>query len=133
MKYILLFAMIFCHIVDDYYLQGILAQLKQRDWWKKNYPDSGYRFDYIIALIEHAFSWSFMVLLPPLYLMIVNNHIVAWQYIYTFMLLMIPHALIDHLKANLKSINLFGDQLFHILQIVIVWALWAFVYLKGVI
>ena len=23
------------HIVDDYYLQGILAQLKQRLWWKQ--------------------------------------------------------------------------------------------------
>ena len=133
MLILLLFAMIFCHIVDDYYLQGILAQLKQRDWWKKNCPDLMYQHDYIIALIEHAFSWSFMVLLPPLYLMIVNNHIIVWQYIYTFMLLMIPHALVDHLKAKRKSINLFGDQLFHILQIAIVWALWAFVYLKGVI
>lgn len=35
----LFFCCLFCHIVDDYYLQGILAQLKCREWWGKNYPD----------------------------------------------------------------------------------------------
>lgn len=29
-KIFILALMIFCHIVDDYYLQGILAQMKQK-------------------------------------------------------------------------------------------------------
>ena len=36
----ILFAMIFAHIVDDFYLQGILAKMKQKDWWEKQ---DGYR------------------------------------------------------------------------------------------
>ena len=31
----LLLLMIFAHIVDDYYLQGILASMKQKSWWTK--------------------------------------------------------------------------------------------------
>lgn len=31
----LLLLMIFLHIVDDYYLQGILASMKQKEWWNK--------------------------------------------------------------------------------------------------
>ena len=31
--------MIFCHIIDDYYLQGWLASAKQKIWWEKNAPD----------------------------------------------------------------------------------------------
>ena len=34
----MLLLMIFLHIVDDYYLQGILASMKQRGWWEKNAP-----------------------------------------------------------------------------------------------
>ena len=59
--------MIFCHIVDDYYLQGWLASAKQKQWWKDNAPDKLYRFDYIWALIMHSFSWSFMIMLPLAY------------------------------------------------------------------
>ena len=32
--FMLLF-MVFLHIVDDYYLQGILASMKQKQWWLK--------------------------------------------------------------------------------------------------
>ena len=60
--------MIFMHIVDDYYLQGILASMKQRLWWKQRASEPTYRYDYIWALLMHAFSWTFMIMLPPLYL-----------------------------------------------------------------
>jgi hypothetical protein len=56
--------MLFCHIVDDYYLQGILALMKQKTWWKKQTLNSLYKYDYIMALCEHAFSWTFMIFLP---------------------------------------------------------------------
>ena len=60
----LLLLMIFLHIVDDYYLQGILASMKQKEWWHKAAPEKMYRYDYIVALIMHGFSWAFMIMLP---------------------------------------------------------------------
>ena len=58
-------AMIFLHIIDDYVLQApCLCDLKQKSFWEKNAPQTMYKNDYIIALIMHAFSWSFMIMLP---------------------------------------------------------------------
>ena len=30
-------SMLFMHVVDDYYLQGILANLKQRSYWEERH------------------------------------------------------------------------------------------------
>ena len=38
-----LIIMVFLHIVDDYYLQGVLATMKQKDWWIKNAPNKKYK------------------------------------------------------------------------------------------
>ena len=64
--------MIFCHIVDDYYLQGWLASAKQKRYWEENAPDKMYKHDYIWALIMHSFSWTFMIMLPVAFLMNFN-------------------------------------------------------------
>ena len=65
MKYVLLLiGMIFFHIVDDYYLQGWLSQAKQRQWWEQNAPQPLYKNDYIMALMEHALSWTIMIHIP---------------------------------------------------------------------
>lgn len=118
MKLFILFVMIFAHIVDDYYLQGILASLKQKSWWEnqKNYKQM-YKYDYIVALIMHAFSWSFMVSLPILYLGLTKWITVA------IILNTIIHGIVDDLKANKHKINLIVDQFIHIVQIVITWVL----------
>lgn len=113
-----LLLMIFLHIVDDYYLQGWLASAKQRDWWKKNAPQKLYKYDYIWALLMHSFSWSFMIMLPVAFHM---NFEVGMTFIGCFVVNMIIHAFTDTLKANLKYINLWTDQLVHISQIVITW------------
>ena len=121
MKYFILLCMIFCHIVDDYYLQGILASMKQKSWWQQNTPDKLYRHDYIMALLMHAFSWSFMIMLPIAVFMYCQQ----WQFnpliigIYLFNMLI--HAVVDHQKANRKTINLIQDQLIHLAQIVVTW------------
>lgn len=118
MKLFILFVMIFAHIVDDYYLQGILASLKQKTWWEnqKSYKPM-YKYDYIIALIMHAFSWSFMVSLPILYLGFTKWIAVA------IILNTIIHGIVDDLKANKHKINLIVDQSIHIVQIIITWVL----------
>jgi hypothetical protein len=73
---VLLIGMLFFHIADDYYLQGFLASAKQKSWWEKNYPNPLYKNDYIIALVEHAFSWTVMIHIPIIiYNMVFNVEI----------------------------------------------------------
>lgn len=116
MKVLILFAMIFAHIVDDYYLQGILANMKQRKWWQENVPDKLYEHDYVAALIAHSFSWSFMTALPTL--LISTNYLWICLCIATNAFF---HAVIDDLKANKHRINLIQDQLVHLVQIICLW------------
>ena len=116
MKIFILFMMIFTHIVDDYYLQGILAKMKQRKWWKENAPDELYKHDYIVALITHAFSWSFMITLPTL--IVSNEYILMCCYI---LINTAFHAYIDNEKANKLSISLVQDQICHLCQIAVLW------------
>lgn len=119
MDIVILFTMIFCHIVDDYYLQGWLASGKQKNWWKKQGDNPLYENDYIIALICHSFSWSFMINLPlMLYLLYVNNLNLIF-YSISIVVNMVIHAIVDNLKANVKIINLIQDQSIHLIQIAI--------------
>lgn len=112
--------MMFCHIVDDYYLQGILANMKQKSWWKNQENYNGYyKFDYIVGLLMHSLSWAFMVMLPiALYL----HFQIDWVFGLTFVINAITHCVIDDLKANKKAINLVLDQSAHIIQICATYA-----------
>ena len=123
MLFVILAAMFFCHICDDYYLQGILANMKQKSWWEKNAPQSMYNEDYLIALITHAFSWSFSISIPLLIAAIVRGAkdtgfltIVGFYFLNT-----VIHAFIDNLKANKRAINLIADQSVHGLQVFTTW------------
>ena len=122
LKTVLLLTMLFCHIVDDYYLQGWLAQAKQKEWWKKNAPYRLYKNDYIMALCEHAFSWTFMIMLVPTIYTYFNPYDAAYKmYVLAFAFNWALHCVVDDCKANKKSINLICDQLIHILQVVMTW------------
>lgn len=119
-KLMLFTCMIFFHIVDDFYLQGPLANMKQKSWWEKNYPNKLYKYDYIVALIIHGFSWSFMIHVPAMYYFMINNinyipgvifvHLVGNGLI---------HSCIDNAKANEHVFNLCIDQALHMIQIII--------------
>ena len=108
--------MIFCHIVDDYYLQGWLASAKQKKYWEENTPDKMYRYDYIWALIMHSFSWAFMIMLPVAFFMKFD---VSFNFLLLFTLNILIHALTDNAKANKKEINLIQDQTIHFIQIIL--------------
>lgn len=117
-KVFILLAMIFCHIVDDYYLQqGLLANMKQKLWWTKQeqYADK-YKYDYLVALIIHSFSWSFMIMLPIAF---IDNFKVGAAFTVMFFANAITHGIVDDLKANKFKINLVQDQTIHIYQIII--------------
>lgn len=117
-KLFILIAMIFCHIVDDYYLQGWLALAKQKQWWVQNAPDKLYKYDYIAALFMHSFSWTFMVMLVPTIKVMLFGGI--WNPLLFLGNVMI-HMFVDDLKANKKQINLIQDQSIHMLQIIWTW------------
>lgn len=112
-----LILMLFLHLIDDYKLQGILADFKQKRWWEKHTPDKKYKDDYLVALFEHSFMNSVMIHIP-IYLFICKDMSVI---IYTLALATIVHAFTDHLKANELKINLLQDQLIHIITIVILY------------
>ena len=114
MNLFIILAMIFCHIVDDYYLQGWLASAKQKKWWEENAPQKLYNHDYIMALIMHSMSWSFMIMLP---IAISMSYNVSMLFVIVFILNAVIHALVDNLKANKLQISLITDQLIHLLQI----------------
>ena len=111
--------MLLGHLVADYTLQGWLADGKQKDWWRKIFgghedavPDK-YKYDYIAALVCHSLYWSIFVCAP----------FYASGYILTAIILnTVVHAIVDDLKANLKMINLVQDQLIHLVQILLTFA-----------
>lgn len=112
--------MLFFHIVDDYYLQGILAKMKQKSWWEENAPEELYRYDWFVALLMHSLSWAFMIMLPiayrvgfslsPIFLIVYSTNVII-------------HGMVDHFKANKKKISLVTDQTIHVLQILYTYVL----------
>ena len=123
MRFLILMCMLFLHIVADYLMQGILANMKQRSWWEQNAPDPLYENDYKIALAEHAFSWTFMIMLPITIMMVVNDNILIIPWSILFLANCIIHAWIDNLKANVGNTSLFVDQTIHICQVYATWRL----------
>ena len=113
-------SMIFCHVIADYNLQGWLASAKQKDYWEQIAPKELYKYDYIMALIMHSISWTFMVMLPIAY---VRKFSVGIMFLIVFIGNVIIHCIIDHMKANEKIINLWQDQLMHMIQIGIIFTI----------
>ncbi len=122
---ILILCMLFCHIVDDYYLQGWLASAKQKKWWKQNAPNPLYKNDYIMALVEHAFSWTFMIHIPIIiYSVAYGLQLNILLFITIFTVNWLIHTVTDNAKANLMKINLIQDQWIHIAQIFVTWTIY---------
>lgn len=119
--------MIFLHIIDDFNHQGIMAEMKQKKWWVNN-PEYKplYKYDYIVVLILHGFKWSFIIHLPLLvFYILTDNHDLAVGILYLVTLIGngLIHSYIDDIKANKLKINLVVDQIFHIIQIILLYGI----------
>ena len=122
--------MFFLHIVADYNLQGILASMKQKKYWEDEMSKMGmsqdekdkYKYDYIVALLTHSFAWTFLFMLPLLFVFKLSV-----MYYILFVINLILHTIIDDLKANKFKINLVEDQLLHLIQIIVTWALFCII------
>ncbi len=109
--------MLFCHIVDDYYLQGVLAKMKQISWWQEQTKDPMYQNDWLPALIAHGISWSFMMMLPCNIYLLINKPDSIYLFSIIFAFNVFLHCKVDNDKANKHEINLITDQLMHLFQI----------------
>ena len=123
---LILVSMIFCHIIDDYVLQApCLCNLKQKSWWQKNAPNLNYRYDYLVGLLMHSISWSFMIMLP---IIIFLKGELNWLW-FLFPFNTIIHMRVDDLKANKGRLNLVEDQAIHLIQIGFTWLLYMLNYM----
>jgi hypothetical protein len=115
---------LFFHIIADYNLQGVLAQMKFVRFWKdlkerESQRKDGFKIstkDWLMPMIEHSFMWSFIVHLPIIMFYSINPITI----IFSIIIHTCFHMLIDSLKANTNDINLIADQLFHMLQIILI-------------
>lgn len=119
MEYNILILMIVAHVLDDFVLQpSCLSNLKQREWWKQEYPEELYQYDYIVALLVHGFSWSGWILVP--WIIYGNPETDLWS---LFFLNGLIHSYIDNIKANKRTMSLMKDQLLHLAQIFVTWGI----------
>lgn len=131
-KFFILIVMILLHVIEDFHLQGILADMKQKSWWSKQLVDfppkkaNTYRKDYVVSLIVHSLENAIFVTLPLMindlyYTFTVNKDnslCIAW--LFDIFVIGYLHYWIDDLKCNKMKINLIVDQLLHFVIIIFI-------------
>lgn len=123
---ILLILIIFLHVLADFNMQGIMAQMKSKDYWKKY--DKKYQFDYVMPLIGHSFQWSFIVNLPITITAIYTGADCLEMFVCMSIIFhTILHAYIDTLKANDNKTTLIQDQFYHMLQLILLWVVYCII------
>lgn len=110
--YVMILLAFFLHVIEDFHIQGILAQMKQASYWKE-YGEN-YKGDWIPALLWHGFEWSVFISLPYI---LTNLDTLSWFALMLIVFNGLLHSFIDHLKCNEYRINLMKDQCLHIAQI----------------
>lgn len=123
--FVLLF-MFWMHVQADFRQQGIMASMKQKNWW---WSQPGFKMgmnqkDYIPPLIWHSFDWAVMIHIPVILYSLFTRVGSTGFWIYLLVSIAVHtavHVYIDDAKANCGKINLIEDQLCHIAQIVAVW------------
>ena len=141
MPILILIFMILAHIIADWNLQGIMGQMKQRDWWidqtkavlsegraEGDMPDwvqspiwKKVRHDYVMVLAIHGLEWSIIMHLPAIiYLWMTGDLTTVGQEAVITAVILIQaavHAWLDNLKANTYQTNLIADQIWHLVQV----------------
>ena len=116
--------MLLLHIIDDFHLQGILKEMKQKSWWlkQKGYTPL-YENDYKMALFIHSLSWSIMISLPAMLLM---YGIPSWVILSMILANTMLHYKTDNMKCNKMEISLVTDQAIHFMQILLTWVVFEY-------
>lgn len=121
--FLLLVAMIWCHLDNDFRKQGILASMKQKSWWEQQDEyDDMYKNDYIVSLYAHAIWWGIELHIPVIVYLWYKGQLNTINVVILAIVMIIQiraHKYTDDAKANHKIINLVEDQAIHILQILL--------------
>lgn len=114
----ILFIMLLLHVIDDFHMQGIMKEMKQKSWWlkQKGYKDA-YENDYMMVLFLHSLSWTIIVTLPIMLFMTPPSNLLVLSILTNTAI----HYYVDDLKCNQMKINLVTDQLIHLIQILVTW------------
>lgn len=125
---IMLLTMIFLHVVADFNLQtDDMKKWKQKLWWDNNYPEELYEDDYKMILAIHSFVWSFVIHIPIMaYILIYDIHLDVFSLLWTVLLNVIAHYIIDDMKANQRKISLIMDQALHYTAVTATWLVYMF-------
>ena len=123
LAFLLLVAMIWCHLDNDFRKQGILASMKQKSWWEQQdgYNDM-YEHDYIAALWTHAIWWGIELHIPVIAYIWYKGQLAPYNVgllIFVMIAQIMIHKSVDDAKANQKLINLVTDQALHVFQILV--------------
>jgi hypothetical protein len=126
---VLLISMLFCHILADFNMQGMLKYFKQESYWKKlfinkRYPNLDKENDYVVALLIHSIMWTFMMNLPIILMyyagkLEINTVFFVFELIVNFII----HTIVNDKKANNFELTFTEDQTIHFLQIFITWVI----------
>lgn len=116
---IVLILMLLAHFFADFHVQGILADMKQEQWWKQQDGDnSKNKYDYLAALAIHSAEWTLWMMIP-LFLL---PHLDLGIFLLLAALNIVVHSLTDNSKANYRDISLVQDQALHLAQIAFTYA-----------
>lgn len=110
---VVLLLMVAMHVIEDFHLQGRMADMKQRAWWSQ-YPER-YSRDWMPVILLHGMEWSVLVSLP---LLLLTGLDAGWWFAAMVAVNGLVHAGVDHLKANSLRIDLIQDQTVHMVQMV---------------
>lgn len=117
--------MLYLHVKIDFH-QGILASMKQKEWWKSQPGyDEKYQYDYIMGLLMHSVEWSFGIMFP---IALYYKFDVNIFFMFIFLINIFIHGIVDNAKANSHIINLRTDQFIHIMQILITFVIFILMY-----
>ena len=143
-KIFILFLMLLMHYIEDFHLQGCLANLKQKKWWidelckSFNVDDEReeireqiltttiYKNDYKMSLFAHSIENALFIMLPLIIDLLISEftHHLNNTWIFfvpSTILICLSHYGIDNDKANKMNINLVQDQLYHLCIILLIF------------
>ncbi len=136
-KIFILFLMLLMHYIEDFHLQGCLANLKQKKWWEKQMSNNDmhshyalehsiYKNDYKMSLFAHSIENALFVMLPLIIDLLITEFVKGISNMWLFfipaiILICTTHYVIDDEKANKMKINLVQDQLLHLGFIVFIF------------
>lgn len=127
LKIMVLFCMIFCHIIGYFRLLGFFGKVKKGLWWG---DEDKYKNDRMVVLLEHGFSWSFIMHLPIFVLALISGNGLVMQVLpISIIAQAIAHSCFSNEKDNSQINSLLEDQVLHFVLTIGAWVSTVVIYM----